>query len=93
MNANHRTRRLRPIIWALVAGALIALGIWQTGALTPSSSQSGDGRAAVAGNSDPGLVVCPPSTRSKAPQLHGTTLDGDAFTLSEYSGNIIVINV
>ncbi|MEO7943502.1 MAG: TlpA disulfide reductase family protein [Marmoricola sp.] len=52
-----------------------------------------NGPTATGVSNDPGLVVYPPGTRSKAPQLEGTTLDGDAFTLSEYSGNIIVINV
>ena len=80
-------------MWALVAVALIALGIWQTGALTPFSSEPGNGHTATGANSDPGLVVYPPGTRSKAPQLEGATLDGAAFRLSEYAGDIIVINV
>ena len=92
MNAELRTRKLRPVMWALVVGALVALGLWQTGALAPSP-RSGDSRAAVMGDTNPGLVVFAPDKRSKAPRLEGTTLDGDAFTLSEYSGNVIVVNV
>ena len=93
MSARQRNRRLRPVTWALVAGVLVALGIWQTGVLSSSSSQSGNGAAAVADSSDPGLVVFAPNRRVKAPRLEGTTLDGDAFTLSEYAGDIVVVNV
>lgn len=96
MNLEQPTRRRRPVAWSLVALALIALVAWRTGAWTSASTDSGDrgnGRGAAADGSNPGLVVYPPEKRTRVPDLEGTTLDGDSFKLSDWAGNIVVINV
>ena len=39
------------------------------------------------------MDVYPMGERAPAPDLEGTTLDGDAFALSDWAGQVVVINV
>jgi len=93
MNTNRFPRRLRPVVWSLAAGALIAVLAWQTVTWRTSSTDSGNNGPAATDNPNPGLVVYAPTKRTNAPELEGTTLDGDSFRLSDWAGKIVVINV
>jgi peroxiredoxin len=68
-------------------------------ALTPAAAACGSAQADssradsgfVAG--DGSLVVLPPAGRVAAPEIVGTTLDGEAFRLSDHLGEVVVLNV
>lgn len=77
----------------LVAAASVALVLLVSGC---SSSSSPD--AAPAGDSgfvagDGSIVVLPEAERVPAPDLVGTTLDGDTFRLADHLGEVVVLNV
>ena len=92
MNAPHLTRRLRPLGWTLAALGLVAVIAWQAATWTSPSSGAHDASGGPA-DAQPGLTLYPPENRSPAPDLQGTTLDGEPFALSEWTGRIVVINV
>jgi len=56
-----------------------------------SSGQSGGDNGFVAG--DGSLVVLPQDQRVMAPDVVGTTLDGDTFDLADHRGEVVVMNV
>lgn len=93
MTENPATRPLRPVACALIAAVLIAVGVWQTGVFKSPTAQSENSRITAASTSDQGLVIYQRNPRSTAPNLEGTTLDGDPFALSDLAGKIVVINV
>ena len=71
--------------------ALVALIAWK--ATTWSATEAGAGAgSAVSTSLEPGMDVYPMGKRDPAPQLEGTTLDGDAFALSDWAGEVVVIN-
>ena len=72
--------------------ALVALIAWESA--TWSSRQAGAGAGpAVSSSVEPGMDVYPMGERAPAPQLEGTTLDGETFALSEWAGQVVVVNV
>ena len=92
MNAALLARRLRPVTWSVALVALVALIAWK--ATTWSQTEAGAGAgSAVSSSLEPGIDVYPVGERERAPQLEGTTLDGDAFALSDWAGQVVVINV
>ena len=72
--------------------ALIALLAWKATTWSPTEAQTEAG-SAVSTSLEPGMDVYPVGDRDQAPQLDGTTLDGDAFALSDWAGQVVVINV
>lgn len=92
MNALRLTRRLRPVSWTLAVLGLVVIIVWQAVTWTSSSTSAND-RAAPSVDAEPGLAVYPPKERIAAPSLEGTTLHGDSFALSGWTGKIVVINV
>ena len=93
MSAQPSPVRRRSTWWLLLAGALIAVLVWQ--AMVWSSTPRGDAAAQrrVAGDTATGLSVYPRAERVTSPPLDGTTLTGDRLSLSTYAGKIVVINV
>lgn len=92
MNAGLLARRLRPVTWSVALVALVALIAWKSTTWSPTEAGAGAGPA-VSSNLEPGIDVYPMGERDPAPPLEGTTLDGDAFALSNWAGNVVVINV
>ena len=93
MNDPRRTRGLRPTLWTLAVLGLIAILAWRAGTWTPSSTST-DGRLADGTeNAKTGLTIYPADGRAPAPDLEGTTLDGDSFALADVAGKIVVLNV
>jgi thiol-disulfide isomerase/thioredoxin len=73
---------------AAVCAALIVIGVSGCG-----SSDSGQGTDSGFVAGDGSLVVLPESERELAPELVGTTLDGDQFRLADHLGEVVVMNV
>ena len=81
----------RLVIAAAIAASLtlssLALAGCSASAEADTSGQSGF----VAG--DGSIVLLAPEQRQPAPDLVGTTLDGDQFRLSDHRGEVVVLNV
>jgi thiol-disulfide isomerase/thioredoxin len=88
MSASRQVRRLRPLTWGAALMVVIALVAWKSA--TWSSTEQG---AAVGTSLQPGMDVYAVGERAPAPGLEGTTLDGDGFALSDWAGEVVVINV
>lgn len=73
---------------AALCAALIVIGVSGCG-----SSDSGQGTDSGFVAGDGSLVVLPVSERELAPDLVGTTLDGDQFRLADHLGEVVVMNV
>lgn len=71
---------------ALAAGALLLAACG-----SDSASSVDDGSGFVAG--DGSIVVLSDALRVPAPDLVGTTLDGDEFRLSDHLGEVVILNV
>lgn len=93
MTVIQLVRGLRPVVWVVSAIGLVAIIAWQAGAFGSASSDTRQGAFASGADVEPGLDLYPINERSEMPELTGTTLDGDPLTLSDLSGNIVVINV
>lgn len=93
MNALRLTQRMRPFAWALAAIGLVAIIAWQTITWTSPTAGTPDDWANNPVDVRSGLKIFPPGERGPAPALDGTTLEGDRFSLSDWSGKIVVINV
>jgi len=95
MNALTLTRRLRPAMWSLAALGMVAILFgWGTGTWGPfSANRASRPSNGAYDSSKPGLAIYPAGKRTAAPKLQGTTLDEDPFTLSQLTGNIVVLNV
>ena len=76
-------RRFRSRIGAAIAAALLAL----TGCATPSAGTGGF----VTG--DGSITVIDPGQRRPAPQITGTTLDGEEWDSATAAGTVVVYNV
>lgn len=74
----------------MVLLALVAvLGV--AGCSTGASADAGAGTGFVAG--DGSITLVDPEFRQPAPEIIGTTLDGDAFALADARGEVVVLNV
>lgn len=71
--------------------AAVCLAAVLAGCDASSAATSGADSGFVAG--DGSLVVLPESQRVPAPDLVGTTLDGDTFRLSDHLGEVVALNV
>ena len=85
-------RRARPFVWAGAAVGLVIIIVWQVSAWSPSP-QSTARSTGFGDSTEPGVDIYPSSERDEAPVLEGTTLDGDPLALSDWKGDIVVINV
>lgn len=92
VNAGLLARRLRPVTWTVAFVVLVALLAWKAATWSPTEAQTEAG-SAVSTSVEPGTDVYPVGARDQAPELEGTTLDGDAFALSDWAGEVVVINV
>lgn len=80
----------RARVAVLVLGALIALSGCAATSEADTTTTS-DGTGFVAG--DGSIVLLEPDRRYVAPDLIGTTIDGERFALAEERGDIVVLNV
>lgn len=87
MSARRPVRRVA----AGIVAAVLACGLLAGCSSSGGSSGSGGEQGFVAG--DGSIVVVPPEQRVAAPDLVGTTLDGDTFRLSDHRGQVVVLNV
>ena len=78
--------RVRIQMAALTAVALLALTGWSSG-----SSSEATGTSFVAG--DGSIVILDPAERVAAPDLVGTTLDGQQLSSAGLAGDVLVVNV
>lgn len=92
MSAAQWVRRARPLVWVASAIALIAVVVWRVGAWSPSSDDTA-ASTSFGDSVEPGVDVYPASDRVKAPALEGASLNGDQLALSDWAGEIVVINV
>ena len=92
VNAGLLAKRLRPVTWSVALVAIVALIAWKSTTWSPTEAGAGAG-SGVSSSLEPGIDVFPVGERDKAPQLEGTTLDGDGFALSDWAGDVVVINV
>jgi peroxiredoxin len=84
MNASPRRRRR--------AGSAGVLAVLLSFVLTACGSAQGSGESGfVAG--DGSLVLLDESVRAPAPEVEGVTLDGGSWRLSDYRGEVVVLNV
>ncbi|MCF8538513.1 MAG: TlpA disulfide reductase family protein [Candidatus Nanopelagicales bacterium] len=80
-----------------VLAAMIALS--GCGSEESSSAGVGPAEGQVSGpdagyvSGDGSIVLVPESERVPAPELTGTTLDGQTFTLRDHLGDVVVVNV
>lgn len=83
--------RNRRVVTALaVLGLCLPLPACSGGA-GGTESTVGSGQAFVAG--DGSIVTVDPADRQPAPDLVGTTLSGDRFSLADQRGHVVVLNV
>lgn len=75
----------RPLA-VLVAGVLLLAGC-----ASGATSDAGGERGFVAG--DGSIVLLAPDQRPAAPDVRGTTLDGEPFALADHLGEVVVLNV
>lgn len=78
----------------LAAGLLLAAcsgGAESSDGGTSQGASSGDGSGFISG--DGSIVFLSPGTRTPAPDLVGTTLEGAPFRLSDHLGEVVVLNV
>lgn len=82
---------------ALIVTAIVvaAVGIitWRTGLWDGSGAAKGAVPTSGDAVSSTGLTIYPEGERPEAPELQGTTLDGEQLALSEWSGHVVVVNV
>lgn len=76
----------------VVAFALLIAGVALT-ACSSSATDSGAGGDSGFVGGDGSIVVIDPDSRNSAPDLVGTTLDDEEFRLSDYRGDVVVLNV
>lgn len=81
-------RRRTALVLAVAASVVAALAGCGS---SSGTSAAGDAQGFVAG--DGSIVVVPPADRAIAPELEGTTLDGERFRLSDHLGEVVVLNV
>lgn len=60
-----------------------------------SGDTGGDGQDGSIGfqGGDGSVLVLPPDERKPAPELAGTTLDGDPLSTADFAGQVVVLNV
>lgn len=75
------------LVLALVIGALLLSGC----AGEPTGSAPEDGSGFVGG--DGSIVVIDAGDRTAAPDIRGSTVQGEPFDLADYRGDIVVLNV
>lgn len=74
---------------SLIAGLVLLVGI--TSCSATNSFESGDNQGFISGDGTARLIDR--SERVDAPDIHGTTLDGDEYSLDDNAGDVVVMNV
>lgn len=86
MNVPRRSASVRPAV--VLAAVVLALAGCSS---SSAADQSASGTGFVAG--DGSIVVLDEAQRVPAPEVVGTTLDGEEFRLSDHRGKPVVLNV
>lgn len=76
---------------AIGVALILAVALSACGQQQESLASAGDGSNFVAG--DGSLVLLDEAERGMAPNISGTTLDGQTLSLDDFAGNIVVLNV
>jgi len=90
MSPRTTVRRGRRLAVTALVTAVAVVGLAACGSSSEGSAPAADS-GFVAG--DGSLVVLPADQRAPAPDLVGTTLDGEEFRLSDHLGEVVVLNV
>ena len=77
----------------IAAVGLVACTVLTLAACSGASARtsSGDAQGFVSG--DGSAVVIDPADRVTAPEVEGVTLQGDSLSLSDFAGDVVVLNV
>ena len=89
MRPSQPMRRTLAAVGAVACAALVLSAC--TDATAQPQGSSGDGQGFVSGGGD--ALVINPADRVAAPDVSGTTLDGDQVALSDFAGKVVVLNV
>lgn len=79
-----KTKAVRRIAICVLVG-LMAAGLWQL--------RQGGATDPAAGDSSSGLTLYPGDNGVTLPSIQGRSVDGEALTLADYRGRVLVINV
>lgn len=87
MSQSSAFRRRVPVVFAgMAAGALVLTGCGNT-----DTGSSADNTNFVQGSGE--IAKIPQGKRKQAPDISGKTVDGKKISLSDYKGEIVVLNV
>lgn len=89
MSSRTTARRGRRVAVTALVAAVAMVVLAACGSSDSSAPAAGSGFVAGDGS----LVVLPADQRAPAPDLVGTTLDGEEFRLSDHLGEVVVLNV
>lgn len=83
---------LRPMTRRLVV-AVLAAALLTSACGRDAPGQAGDASDDGYSVSNEIIVLVAPADRHPAPDISGTTLDGDTWSLANYRGDVVVINI
>jgi len=87
MRTSRPIRRVLAVVGALTCAVLTLASCTDSVARTPS----GDGQGFVSGGGTASVIEV--ADRVPAPHVEGVTLQGEALSLSDFAGDVIVLNV
>jgi thiol-disulfide isomerase/thioredoxin len=88
MARNSSRSETRSLVGAIVVAVLLTSACGRD-----APGQAGDAADGGYSVSDESIVLVAPADRHAAPDISGTTLEGEAWSLASYRGNVVVINV
>lgn len=85
-------RQMSAVVRPVTATAALLCAVLMLSACSSGSSiSSGNGQGFISG--DGSTVVLAPDERQPAPEVSGTTLQGDELALTDFAGDVVVLNV
>ncbi|MFF2045991.1 TlpA family protein disulfide reductase [Kitasatospora sp. NPDC058170] len=85
--------RLRPRLAVVAATTAAAAALALTGCSSSASSGSGDGQIGFVSAKGSTISKAAAGHRQAAPDISGSTLEGNPVKLSDYRGKVVVLNV
>lgn len=79
----------------MLAPTMVAIMLMSSGCSGQSAPGAKDAAATEGGYQarDSSILLLPPGERRPAPDISGTTLDGDPWSLADLAGSVVVLNV